>query len=145
VVSASDQLGAAGDGVADLAASPQSPHTVEETGVVGSSDEWQGLAVPVVVAGPSRRRRGYRRAGRHALEQQTTSGWCQLYIQFTDCNTAEQAAADHLAPLLHHAEDDGTWPPWLPCPHDDRADQDSDRARPAGRTRRRIDPGITAR
>lgn len=54
----------------------------------------------------------YQRAGRHALEQQALSGWWQLYIQFTDWNTAEVAAADHLAPLLHRAEQDGVITGW---------------------------------
>lgn len=48
----------------------------------------------------------YRQAGLQALEQQTTSGWWQLYIQFTDWSVAEQTAADHLAPLLQRAEED---------------------------------------
>lgn len=47
----------------------------------------------------------YRQAGRHALEQQIASPWRQLYIEFPDWATAEQAAATHLAPLLHHAEE----------------------------------------
>ncbi|MGH3928874.1 MAG: thiopeptide-type bacteriocin biosynthesis protein [Pseudonocardiaceae bacterium] len=54
----------------------------------------------------------YRRAGLQALEQQTASGWWQLYIQFTDWSNAEQAAADHLAPLLRHAEEDGLVAAW---------------------------------
>ena len=54
----------------------------------------------------------YRRAGLQALEQQTASGWWQLYIQFTDWSNAEQAVADHLAPLLRHAEEDGVVAAW---------------------------------
>jgi thiopeptide-type bacteriocin biosynthesis protein len=54
----------------------------------------------------------YRRAGRHALEQQAASGWWQVYIQFTDWHTAEQVVADHLAPLLHCAEQDGVASGW---------------------------------
>jgi thiopeptide-type bacteriocin biosynthesis protein len=54
----------------------------------------------------------YRQAGRHALEQQAASGWWQLYIQFIDWHCAEQAAVDHLAPMLHHAEDDGVVIAW---------------------------------
>ncbi|MGH3686594.1 MAG: thiopeptide-type bacteriocin biosynthesis protein [Pseudonocardiaceae bacterium] len=54
----------------------------------------------------------YRRAGRQALEQQTASGWWQLSIQFTDWSNAEQVAADHLAPLLRHAEDEGAVAAW---------------------------------
>jgi len=54
----------------------------------------------------------YRRAGRQALEQQTASDWWQLYIQFTDWNIAERAAADHLAPLLRRAEEDGVVAAW---------------------------------
>ena len=45
----------------------------------------------------------YRQAGRHALEQQAASGWWQVYVQFTDWNCADQTAADHVAPILHHA------------------------------------------
>ena len=51
-------------------------------------------------------------AGLQALDQQTASGWWQLYIQFTDWINAEQAAADHLAPLLRHAEEDGVIAAW---------------------------------
>ncbi|SMD23893.1 thiopeptide-type bacteriocin biosynthesis domain-containing protein [Lentzea albidocapillata] len=54
----------------------------------------------------------YRRAGQHALEQQIASGWWQLYIQFTDWHDAERAVADHLAPLLHSAEDEGVITAW---------------------------------
>jgi hypothetical protein len=54
----------------------------------------------------------YRRAGLQALEQQTASGWWQLYIQFTDWSNAEHAAADHLAPLLRHAEEDDVVTAW---------------------------------
>jgi hypothetical protein len=54
----------------------------------------------------------YRRAGLQALEQQTASGWWQLSIQFTDWSNAEQAVADHLAPLLRHAEEDGVVAAW---------------------------------
>lgn len=42
-------------------------------------------------------------------------GWAgvyQLYIQFSDWSDAEQAAADHLAPLLRHAEEDGVVTAW---------------------------------
>lgn len=53
----------------------------------------------------------YRLAGRQALEQHT-SGWGQFYIQFTDWNTAEQAVTEHLAPLLHRAEQDGVVRGW---------------------------------
>ncbi|HEX7658266.1 MAG TPA: thiopeptide-type bacteriocin biosynthesis protein [Pseudonocardiaceae bacterium] len=54
----------------------------------------------------------YQQAGRHALQQHTTSGWWQVYIQFHDWNTAEHTAAQHLAPLLHHAENDQLLTRW---------------------------------
>ncbi|MGH3692883.1 MAG: thiopeptide-type bacteriocin biosynthesis protein [Pseudonocardiaceae bacterium] len=54
----------------------------------------------------------YRRAGLQALEQQTASGWWQIYIQFADWNIAEQTAANHLAPLLLCAEEDGVVTAW---------------------------------
>ncbi len=54
----------------------------------------------------------YQRNGQHALEQQITAGWWQLYIEFTDWNTAEQTTADHIAPLLHHAENRGVITTW---------------------------------
>ena len=54
----------------------------------------------------------YRQAGLQALEHQTTSGWWQLYLQFTDWNIAEQTAANHLAPILRHAEEDGVITAW---------------------------------
>lgn len=54
----------------------------------------------------------YQRAGQHALEQQIASGWWQLYVQFTDWHDAERAVADHLAPLIHSAEDEGVITAW---------------------------------
>ncbi|WP_328600666.1 thiopeptide-type bacteriocin biosynthesis protein [Actinomadura physcomitrii] len=43
----------------------------------------------------------YQRAGREALRyQHGDSDWWQLYIEFTDWPRAEEAAAEHLAPLL---------------------------------------------
>ncbi|MFI6098165.1 thiopeptide-type bacteriocin biosynthesis protein [Lentzea sp. NPDC051213] len=54
----------------------------------------------------------YRRAGQQALEQQIASGWWQLYVQFTDWHDAERAVADHLAPLIHSAEDEGVITAW---------------------------------
>jgi thiopeptide-type bacteriocin biosynthesis protein len=54
----------------------------------------------------------YRRAGRQALDQQTTSGWWQLSIRFTDWSNAEHVAVNHLAPLLRHAEQDGVITAW---------------------------------
>ncbi|MEU9190147.1 thiopeptide-type bacteriocin biosynthesis protein [Streptomyces sp. NPDC048484] len=49
----------------------------------------------------------YQQAGQHALSQQTgPPAWRQLYIQFTDWDTAEQTAADHIAPALKLAQED---------------------------------------
>lgn len=46
----------------------------------------------------------YQRAGREALHHQHgDSSWWQLYIEFTDWPHAEEAAAEHLAPLLDTA------------------------------------------
>lgn len=54
----------------------------------------------------------YQRAGRAALRQQLASGWWQVYLQFTDWTTTETDFAEHLAPLLHQAEDDGILMAW---------------------------------
>ncbi|MFJ2114654.1 MULTISPECIES: thiopeptide-type bacteriocin biosynthesis protein [unclassified Streptomyces] len=55
----------------------------------------------------------FKQAGHRAIEQQSSIGnWWQLYIEFTNWTTAESIAADHLAPLLHHAESDGTLVAW---------------------------------
>lgn len=55
----------------------------------------------------------YQQAGRRSLiEQAGAEDWWQLYIQFTEWTTAEKTAADHLAPLLHRAESDGTVTAW---------------------------------
>ncbi|RLU80193.1 hypothetical protein CTZ27_35585 [Streptomyces griseocarneus] len=60
------------------------------------------------------------------------SAWWQLYLQFADWTTADQMAADHLAPLLNGVDTDGATTRWWfmrkhPCwrlrlhvvPHDD--------------------------
>jgi thiopeptide-type bacteriocin biosynthesis protein len=54
----------------------------------------------------------YRQAGRRALHHHTEPGWWQVYIQFTDWDHAEQAVAEHLAPLLHRAEAQGVIAAW---------------------------------
>jgi thiopeptide-type bacteriocin biosynthesis protein len=54
----------------------------------------------------------YRQAGRRALEHHINSGWWQVYIRFTDWDLAEQAVAEHLAPLLQRAEADGMIAAW---------------------------------
>ncbi|OLZ45611.1 hypothetical protein BAY60_34265 [Prauserella muralis] len=54
----------------------------------------------------------YRKAGRHALERQAASDWWQIYIEFIDWSTAEQSAADTIAPLLHRAGEDGLVTKW---------------------------------
>jgi thiopeptide-type bacteriocin biosynthesis protein len=54
----------------------------------------------------------YRQAGRRALDHYTDSSWWQVYIQFTDWDQAEQAAAEHLAPVLLRAEADGVIAAW---------------------------------
>jgi thiopeptide-type bacteriocin biosynthesis protein len=54
----------------------------------------------------------YRDAGRHALSRQSTSTWHQIYIQFSDWETAERTAATHLAPVLRQAEADGRISAW---------------------------------
>jgi len=55
----------------------------------------------------------YRQAGRQALEQQAVvTDWWQLYIEFADWTNAEKTAAEHLAPLLHRAEINGTLTTW---------------------------------
>ncbi|WP_243744775.1 thiopeptide-type bacteriocin biosynthesis protein [Streptomyces hainanensis] len=54
----------------------------------------------------------YQQAGRHALQQATDPTWWQLYLQFPDWHAAEQTAAEHLAPLLNHAEAAGDITAW---------------------------------
>jgi thiopeptide-type bacteriocin biosynthesis protein len=54
----------------------------------------------------------YRQAGRRALDHYTDSSWWQVYIQFTHWDQAEQAASEHLAPLLLRAEADGVIAAW---------------------------------
>lgn len=54
----------------------------------------------------------YRQAGRDALRHHVASGWWQVYVQFTDWPTAERDFADHLAPLLQRAENDGILTAW---------------------------------
>lgn len=54
----------------------------------------------------------YRQAGRRALDHHNDPGWWQVYIQFADWNRAEQAVAEHLAPLLLRAEADGVIAAW---------------------------------
>lgn len=56
----------------------------------------------------------YQQAGRHALEQQQghSADWWQLYLQFTHWPGAEKITAEHLAPLLHRAETEGTATVW---------------------------------
>ena len=55
----------------------------------------------------------YDNAGREALAQNAScTDWWQLSIQFTDWAGAERTAAEHLAPLLAHAEADGTITAW---------------------------------
>ncbi|GAB3450458.1 thiopeptide-type bacteriocin biosynthesis protein [Actinophytocola sediminis] len=54
----------------------------------------------------------YQQAGRHALNGQTESDWWQVYIQFSDWDGAERAAAEHLAPLLRRAEASGAVTAW---------------------------------
>ncbi|MGH3852519.1 MAG: thiopeptide-type bacteriocin biosynthesis protein [Pseudonocardiaceae bacterium] len=70
---------------------------------IAAGMESEDLAEAVVV---------YRQAGRQALERQAASGWWQLYIKFVEWNTAERAAADHLAPLLRRAGEDGVVAAW---------------------------------
>ncbi|MFE4059374.1 thiopeptide-type bacteriocin biosynthesis protein [Streptomyces sp. NPDC059096] len=49
----------------------------------------------------------YQQAGQHALAQQFgPPAWRQVYIQFTAWDKAEQAAADHIAPILDLAQQD---------------------------------------
>ncbi|MEU9120571.1 thiopeptide-type bacteriocin biosynthesis protein [Streptomyces sp. NPDC048506] len=55
----------------------------------------------------------YQQAGQHALAQQAgPQEWRQLYVQFTDWDKAEQAAADHIAPALDLAQQDGLITGW---------------------------------
>ncbi|MEU9891098.1 thiopeptide-type bacteriocin biosynthesis protein [Sphaerisporangium sp. NPDC051017] len=54
----------------------------------------------------------YRQAGRAALAEQAASPWWQIHLEFTDWNSAEQAAADHLAPLLHRVQTDSLTSAW---------------------------------
>ncbi|MGP4115289.1 thiopeptide-type bacteriocin biosynthesis protein [Streptomyces sp. 4N509B] len=54
----------------------------------------------------------YQQAGRHALHQATHPGWWQLYLHFAEWDGAEKTAAEHLAPLLHHAESHGDISAW---------------------------------
>ncbi|MFI9829625.1 thiopeptide-type bacteriocin biosynthesis protein [Streptomyces sp. NPDC051913] len=55
----------------------------------------------------------YQQAGQQALAQQAgPQAWHQLYIQFTDWARAEQTAADHLAPILNLAQQDGLITGW---------------------------------
>lgn len=54
----------------------------------------------------------YRDAGQRALDQHTDPGWWQVYLRFPDWDRAEHTAAQHLAPLLALAVDDGTTSGW---------------------------------
>ncbi|MFD3580978.1 thiopeptide-type bacteriocin biosynthesis protein [Streptomyces sp. NPDC058683] len=55
----------------------------------------------------------YQQAGQQALAHQAGSpAWRQLYIQFTDWGKAEQIAADHIAPVLDLAQQDGLITGW---------------------------------
>lgn len=54
----------------------------------------------------------FQQAGRQALAQQVrTTDWLQLYVEFGDWSTAEDAAAKYLLPILEGAEADvdGWW------------------------------------
>jgi thiopeptide-type bacteriocin biosynthesis protein len=55
----------------------------------------------------------YQAAGRAILDTQTSpNGWYQVYVQFASWDAAEQVAANHLAPQLHHAQQAGTLGEW---------------------------------
>ncbi|GAA2046469.1 hypothetical protein GCM10009839_58520 [Catenulispora yoronensis] len=54
----------------------------------------------------------YRAAGRHALLQQTSTTWHQVYVQFINWGAAEFAASEHLAPILRRAEAEGRLAAW---------------------------------
>lgn len=54
----------------------------------------------------------YQHAGRRALQQATDPTWWQIYLQFTDWDSAEQTAAEHLAPLLNDAGTGGPISAW---------------------------------
>lgn len=46
------------------------------------------------------------------LMKQGDNRWLQIYLQFADWASAEQIAADHVAPLLYRAEADGVATQW---------------------------------
>jgi thiopeptide-type bacteriocin biosynthesis protein len=54
----------------------------------------------------------YKAAGRAALDAKASVRWYQVRIQFTDCNSAEQAAATRLGPPLQQAQEAGTIAEW---------------------------------
>ncbi|MFD7713734.1 thiopeptide-type bacteriocin biosynthesis protein [Streptomyces sp. NPDC059786] len=55
----------------------------------------------------------YQQAGQQALARQAgPPAWQQLYLHFTDWNTAEQTVADHLLPVLDRAQADGRITGW---------------------------------
>ena len=53
----------------------------------------------------------YHQAGRQALNC-FAPGWWQVYIRFTSWEEAERTFADHIAPLLRHAESDRVVTAW---------------------------------
>lgn len=54
----------------------------------------------------------YRAAGHAALTAQAEEDWFQVRVQFPDWDTAEQTAAEHLAPAFRHVQDDGILGGW---------------------------------
>jgi thiopeptide-type bacteriocin biosynthesis protein len=77
----------------------------------------------------------FQQAGCQALVRQAASvDWWQLYIEFADWSAAENAAANHLLPILHRAEADSSVISWWFV-----------RKYPCWRLRLRIQPGLGAK